>query len=140
MEIDFAFLADAAEVVNGKFYVMGGGFDTLYANEAPFVYHRPFSYVVRLLFNPAELDRKHHVEIHINDEDGKKIASIEGDLEIKRGPHLPKGWRQGFLSVWNIANLRFEKFGDYVFDVVVNGSSLNRALPFRVTKPLTQNG
>lgn len=132
MEVDFAFLADAAEITNGKFYVISGGFDTIHSSEVPFNYH-PFSFVLRLLLSPAELDRKHRVEVHILDEDGRKITSVEGDLEIKRAAHLPKGWRQGFLSVWNIANLRFEKFGDYAFDIVVNGSSIKQ-LPLRVAK------
>jgi len=35
MEVDFALLADRAEITNGKLYMMGGAIYTLYAPKAP---------------------------------------------------------------------------------------------------------
>ncbi len=132
MEVDFVFLADAAEVTQGKLYVMGGAFDTIWASNIP-VAHPRLSLVMRLLFTPAEIGRKHRVEINLMDEDGRRMASVGGDLEIGQNPNLPKGWRQGFLTVLNFAALKFEKFGDYGFEVVVNNSSLKN-VPLRVAQ------
>jgi hypothetical protein len=132
MEADFAFLTDCAEVVNGKLYIMGGCFDTIYARSLPFVY-RPFSFVMRLEMSPAELDRKHKIEVHVLDEDGRRIASVGGDLEVSRNPTLPRGRPQGFLNVMNFANFKFDKLGDYSFEIMANGSSI-KSVRFRVTE------
>ena len=132
MEVDFAFLADAAEVTQGKLYVMGGAFDTIWTSNLPVVHPR-LALVMRLLFTPAEVGRKHKVEINFMDEDAKGIAKVGGDLEIGQNPNLPKGWRQGFLTVLNFANLKFEKFSDYNFEIVVNNTSL-KGVPLRVAQ------
>lgn len=133
MEIDFAFLADAAEVANGKLHLVGGAFDTIWTRTVPFNYPK-LSLAMRLLFNPAELDRKHKVEIRIMHEDGKTIPpSVGGDLEIPRNPNLPKGWKQGFMTVMDFANLNFPGFGDYSFELVVNSTSV-KSIPLRIAQ------
>ena len=132
MEVDFAFLADAAEATQGKLYVIGGAFDTIWASSTPSV-HPHLSFVMRLLFMPAEIGRKHRVEINLINEDGKGIAKVGGDLEIGQNPNLPKGWRQGFLTVLNFANLKFDRFGDYSFEIVINNNSL-KGIPLRVAQ------
>ncbi len=132
MEVDFAFLADAAEAVNGKIYVVGGAFDTIWASNVPVVYPQ-LSLVMRLMFTPAEVGRKHKIEINLMEEDGKRITSVGGDLEIGQNPEVPKGWRQGFLTSLNFANLKFEKLGDYGFEIVVNNSSL-KSVPLRIAQ------
>src|SRR5882672_4667233 len=106
MRVDFAFLADSAEAVNGKMYVMGGCIDTLWTKETPFVYRRPVAFVLRLLLDIAEIGRKHKLEIQIMDEDGKIIANVGADFEIPaKNPNLPKGWEQHFVTVFNFQNL-----------------------------------
>ena len=133
MQVDFAFLADAAEVANGKLHLVGGAFDTIWAQNVPFQYPR-LSLVIRLLFSTAELDRKHKIEIKIMNEDGKTIPpSIGGDLEIQKNPNLPKGWKQGFMTVMNFANLNFPGFGDYSFELVVDNRS-EKSIPLRIAQ------
>jgi hypothetical protein len=132
LEVDFAFLADAAEVTQGKLYVMGGAFDTIWTSNVP-VSHLRLSFVMRLLFMPAEVGRRHRVEINLMDEDGKGIAKVGGELEIGQNPNLCKGWRQGFLTALNFPNLKFEKFGDYSFEIVVNNTSL-KSTPLRIAQ------
>ena len=133
MQVDFAFLADCAEVANGKLYIMGGCFDTIYARSLPFVY-RPFSFGMRLELTPAELDRTHKIEVHVLDADGRRVASVGGDLQVPRNPTLPPGWPQGFLNVMNFANFKFDKLGDYSFEIMANGSSI-KSVRFRVAEP-----
>lgn len=123
MEVDFAFLADGADAVNGKIYVMGGAFDTIWAKEAPIV-HPKLSLVLRLVLDSVELDRQHQLEIVVMDEDGKGIAKVGGPLEIKKNPQAYKGWPQPFLTVMNFVNLTFPKFGDYSFRIVFNNNSV----------------
>ncbi len=132
MEVDFALFADAAETINGKLYMVGGAIDTLWSPTIPFRHPR-ISFVMRLLFSPAEVDRTHKVEIHVMTEDGKRIQTLGGDLSVPRNPNIPKGWKQAFLAVLNFTNLEFEKFGDYSFEIVTNNSSL-KGVPLRVAQ------
>lgn len=133
MEVDFAFLADSAETVNGKIYVLGGGIDTIWAKQAPLTYPK-LSLILRILFEVAETGRKHKLEIQIMDEDGKSIATIGGDLGVQgKSPDFPKGWRQGMVTVLNFANLKFPNFGTYSFNILANNSSL-KSIPLRVAQ------
>lgn len=133
MEVDFAFLADSAEAVNGKIYVIGGAIDTAWAKQVPFM-HPHLTFVLKVIFDVAEIGRKHKLEIQIMDEDGTVITNVGGDLEIPgKSPNLPKGWRQSFVTVLNFQNLNFPKFGNYSFNILVNNSSLKN-IPFRVAQ------
>ena len=133
MEVDFAFLAEGAEASGGKFHVIGGGFDTIWTKQLPVVYPK-MSLVLRLVFDAAEVARKHKLEIQIMDEDGGILATVGGDLDIgNKSSNLPKGWKQGFLSVLHFNGLNFTKFGDYTFHIVVNNSTLKSVL-FRVAQ------
>ncbi len=123
MEVDFAILADSAQVVGGKLYVLGGAFDTINSKKAPII-HSAMSLAFRLLFDAGEVDRTHNLEIVILDEDGKQIAKAGGPLMVKRNPNKPAGWKQGFLGVLNFANLKFEKFGDYNLNIMFNNTSV----------------
>jgi len=123
MKIDFAFLADSAEVLNGKLYVMGGAFDTIWAKKFPAI-HPKIAFVMRMTFEAAEVDRKHHLEILLMDEDGKNVAKAGGPLEIKKSANIYKGWPHPFLAVMNFMNLSFPKAGDYSFNIVCNNTAL----------------
>ena len=139
MEVDFAFLADAAEVANGKLHLVGGAFDTIGAPQTPLNYPK-LSIALRLVFSPAELNHKHKVEIRMMNEDGKVIPpSISGDLEISKSPNLPKGWKQGFMTVMNFTNLNFPAFGDYSFELIVNNTSV-KSIPLRIVQSVNLRG
>lgn len=133
MEVDFAFMADSAEAVNGKLYVIGGAIDTIWGKQVPLIHPR-LAFVLRLIFDVGEIGRKHKLEIQLMDEDGAVVTQVGGELEIPaKNPNLPKGWRQGFATVLNFLNLKFLKFGNYSFNILVNNSSL-KSIPLRVAQ------
>jgi hypothetical protein len=132
MQAEFAFLADSAEVVNGKLYIVGGSFDTIYAKQLPFNY-RPFAFVMKLEMSPGELDRKHVIEVQVMDADGRRIATVGGDLVVARNSNLPPGWPQGVLNVMNFVGFKFDKLGDYSFEIMANGSTV-KSVRFRVAQ------
>ena len=133
MDLDFALIADAAEAVNGKLHLINGAFDMIWTNQVPLTYPR-ISFVIRLLMDASEVGRKHKIEISIMSEDGKRVGpTVGGELEVQRSPHLPKGWKQGFLAVVNIASLKFPDFGDYSFELMVNDSCL-KSVPLRLAQ------
>lgn len=130
MQLDFAFVADFAQVAGGKVNVIGGAFDRIWAKEVPLV-HPLMTLVMRFIVTPAEVGRAHKLEVIVVDEDGQKITSISGDLTVEKvGP--AKSWEPVTpVLAWNIMNARFEKFGTYAIEILVNGTSM-KSLPLHI--------
>ncbi|HVL91701.1 MAG TPA: hypothetical protein VM841_15880 [Actinomycetota bacterium] len=127
--LDFAFLADAAEAEPGrKFYVLGGGIDQIGGQSFPLV-HPHMALVMRWVINPTEMNLRHHLEVRLVDADGQQLAKIEGDIEASGG--APMGREAGVNMVINLTNTRFEKPGDFAFEVLMNNQHF-KSLGLRV--------
>ncbi|MBI2070580.1 MAG: hypothetical protein HYT79_08245 [Elusimicrobia bacterium] len=137
MELDFAFLADSAEVTGGKLYVLGGAFDTIWVKESPVTLPR-MTLVMRFLMTPAETGREHRLEIMIIDEDGRKIVNLSSGINVERAPNLGPGVKQSVPIALNFFNTRFEKIGAHAIEILVNGTSL-KSIPLKIQQqPLSR--
>jgi len=96
MDVEFLIVADAAEVVGGKLYLMGGGWEVLYINTGFPVQH-PFSIALGLSVPWNETNQRHNVTVEISDEDGNQAGKMSGQLEIGRPAGLPAGQPQLFI-------------------------------------------
>src|SRR5438552_12016664 len=86
MELQFAFLADAATVTNdGLFAVIGGGLDVIEAQSFPAI-KSTLVLVGRVLFKPSEFGKTHVVHCEIHGPSGK-IPQPDMSLEIKPFKH-----------------------------------------------------
>ena len=130
MELDFAFLADAADVSMGKLHVLGGAFDTIHVQGFP-ASHPSLAVVLRLLLSPIDLDRKHTLQILLLDADGKPIASANGELMMPKAPGAPAGWKQAVLLPLRFFNVPFKEEGHYSIEILANDKML-KAIPLRV--------
>ncbi|MHB8512812.1 MAG: DUF6941 family protein [Actinomycetota bacterium] len=127
--LDFAMLADAAEAEPGrKLYVLGGGIDQIAGPQFPLV-HPHMALVMRWLLTGAEMNMRHHLEVRLVDADGKELAKIEGDIETAGMP--PPGQSASVNMVINMANTRFERPGDYAFDLLMNNEHA-KSQPLRI--------
>src|ERR1700730_19299265 len=71
-----AFLADSAIAhPDGKFYVLGGGFDTVVAAQFPSVVSQ-FSVVNKVEFSEEDLEHPHLLQINVTDEQGIALEPI----------------------------------------------------------------
>ena len=122
-EIDFAFLADAAESNPGqKFHVLGGGITRIGGPTFPLV-HPHLALVVGLLVSSPELDKEHDVRFVLLAPDGSEIAGANG-LIAAHGPRDGRDTVVTFaIDLWN---LTFPQPGDYSFRILVNGSERKR--------------
>jgi len=132
MELDFAFLADAADVSMGKLYVLGGAFDTINVGALPAM-HPMLAVVVRLQLSPHDLDRKHVLEILLLDADGKQLAAAKGDLTVPKSPDAPPGWKQAVILPLRFLNVPFQQAGHYSIEILADGKML-KAIPLRVVQ------
>jgi hypothetical protein len=128
-KLDFAFLADAAEAQPGKkFYVLGGGVDSIGARQFPVV-HPYLSLVLRLLVHPTEVGRDHSLEIRLMDSDGGELARVDGNFNAS-GPGQP-GREIALPLVMNMVSTRFESPGDYSVEILIDNQHA-KSLPLRI--------
>jgi hypothetical protein len=122
-EIEFAFLADAAETPPGqKFHVLGGGISRIGGRSFP-LRHPHISLVLGLNVTAPEVDHEHEIRFVLLDPDGAEVAGGTGNL-------VARGHGDGRDSVLTFAidlwNLTFPAAGDYSFRILVNGSERKR--------------
>src|SRR5512142_1098164 len=122
-EIEYAFLADAAQVQPGqKFHVLGGGVSRVTGQTLPFV-HPHLSLVLGLRMGPRESRREHDLSFVVVGPDGAQVATAQGKV-VAHGP------AQSDDVVITIAidlwNLEFRVAGDHTVRVSVDGNERKR--------------
>ncbi len=133
MPLEFAILADHAEIVNGKLYLMGGGWDTYSAAGAPL--HLSLAVALGVRVGWEETNRPVPVTIRIEDDDGKELIRADGTLNVGRPPHLPPGSAQ-LAQMAATLPVTFAAFGGYRVRIVAGaGGEIDEvSIPFRVVQ------
>jgi hypothetical protein len=122
-DIEYAFLADAAETNPGhKFHVLGGGITRIGGPTFPLV-HPHLALVLGLMVTAPETRREHELGIVLLDPDGGEVTSASGSL-MARGNEDARDNIVTF-SV-DLYGIRFPSPGDYSFRILVNGSERKR--------------
>jgi hypothetical protein len=129
-DIDFAFLADAADARPGtKFNVLGGGVDRIGGQTFPLM-HPHLALVIGLSVTSPELRREHEIRFVLLDDQGHELTSGTANI-------VAHGENDGHDSVLTFAvdlwNLSFPVPGDYSFRVLVDGSERKR-LPLTISQ------
>jgi len=98
MEIEWLILADSAQVVGNKLYLLGGGWDALVVQKA-FPVNQALSIAVSIKVPWNGTNQKHSFEIEITAEDTtteeqKSLAKMGGQFEVGRPPGIPQGQDQ----------------------------------------------
>lgn len=90
VEVEYLLLADAAEALNGKLYLMGGGWDTI--SVANFDLPVTISVACGVSVPWNETDDEHTLTIRLQDADGQLIApDLNATFRTGRAATLPKG-------------------------------------------------
>jgi hypothetical protein len=135
-DIEFAFLADAAQVRPGeKFHVLGGGVSRLASRAFPFR-HPHLALVVALSVTAPETGREHEIRFVLLDPDGRELAGAGGTLRAGPSPDARDSVLTFAIDLWNVG---FERPGDHSFRILVDGSERKR-LPLVVSQLPTEAG
>jgi len=127
-EIDYAFLADAAQTAPGqKFHVIGGGVSRIGGRSFP-LRHPHVALVVGLRVTSPETELPHEIRFVLLDPDGREVAGATGNLVAHGQPDARDTTLTFSIDLWN---LTFPGPGDYSFRLLVNGSERKR-LPLLV--------
>lgn len=137
MRSDFVILADRADVVGDKLYLMGGGWSVLNAQAFPAAHQMGLA--VGVMVEWLETNRKHTFTLEIRHEDGhEKLGSADGDFEIGRPPGIPEGVEQRFMIAMNVP-VKVNGPGSYEVRLLLDGEQAARQT-FLVRGPDSRQG
>lgn len=140
-----AFLADSAEAVGGKLYVLGAGWDTVGARTLP-VIHPRVSVGAIIAIGWSDTDVEHDVTLRLETEDGQSvplgrlgtgtgpesvIAQLGHRFTAHRSDHLRPGDDQSHPIAFTVNDLHIPAAGGYSWVLSIDGSIAAR-LPMRV--------
>jgi len=97
MNVAYFVLADAAQVVGGKLYLIGGGWDTVWVTQFPAAH--AFAICVGLRVPWDLTNRPHTMNIVVETADGEKLGEISGNFEVGK----PAGLAPGSSQLINLA-------------------------------------
>lgn len=132
MELDYALLADAAQVSEGKTHILGAGVSILFRDQFP----APLGFVLvcQFTYERTEADSDHTIRFVVMDDDGNPLLpDIEGQMHVGApAPALPR-------NVPLVAPLALgfpplpvlQRTGEYAVQVLLDGRHL-KTLPFAV--------
>lgn len=135
-DVDFAFLADAADARPGqKFSVLGGGITRLGGPNFPFR-HPHLALVIGLAVTGDEIGRSHDLRFAVITPSGTEMASAQATI-VAGGPEQSRDSVLTFaLDLWNLA---FPVPGDYVIRISIDGEE-RKALPLAVEQRRAPSG
>jgi hypothetical protein len=122
-DIEYAFLADAAEARPGqKFAVIGGGVSRLGGPAFP-LRHPHLALVCGISVTAPEFGKEHEIQFVLLTPDGKQLSSANAKV-LANGP--PDGRDSILTFSLDLWNLTFPAAGDYSIRILVDGSERKR--------------
>ncbi|MBX9790090.1 MAG: hypothetical protein K2Y37_14330 [Pirellulales bacterium] len=122
MELQYALLAlNAEQMPGGRLHIFGGDFDVIGVPTLPAVVP-PFYIVAKLRVQPDEVGKDHKLEVVLKapGEEPRTVGSVP--LNTVRNEYAP-GKSSGSTVIIQVG-MAFEKAGDHVFRLVVDGAEM----------------
>jgi Family of unknown function (DUF6941) len=137
IDIDFMILADGAQAVGGKLYMLGGGWTHCFIPQFPGRPVAPFAIALGLRVPYHLTNRKFSFALELTDSDGARVGDVfAGELEQGRPPGIRAGTDQSILIAVNAAP-EFPEPGRYSFNASIDGEPM-RSIPFEAVQQLPQ--
>jgi hypothetical protein len=125
MKVGFLMLADHAEAINGKLYMVGGGWNVLRLPELP--HDWAFHIALGLDVGWEETNEHHDLSVTIHDPDGNELGEgLAAELEAGRPPGTPPGQEQRLVMSIG-AGATFTVQGPHAAVVEADGEEIGRA-------------
>ena len=120
-------LCDAAQVADGKLYVLGGGWSLIGPDPMP------SAIALKIDVDWTEVDKPHHWELFLVDEDGNPVIAeglegpqaieVRGDFEVNRPVAVPPGSPVDVALALNFGPLPLAPSSRYRWNLVIDGES-----------------
>jgi hypothetical protein len=122
-------LCDYAEELNGKLYIMGGGWSQ-YTPQAPTA---SMALAIKLVFPWTDAKRRHGITVKLVDSDGQAAVmqdgqpiAINGQLEVGGRPGLIEGTELDVPLVFRLEGLKLD-VGRYIWEVLIDDEPVQSA-------------
>ena len=123
MDVEWLILADSAQVVGNKLFLMGGGWDRLVLNKVPSQHSLSIALAINVPWN--ETNEKHAFEVEFVSEDGDTVQKLSATFEAGRPPGIPPGQEQRVQMAVN-AIMNFGKTGTLAVVARIDGEERRR--------------
>lgn len=130
IELEFLFVADGAHAINGKLYVLGGGWTHLWLPGFPGTPPIPFAVAVGMKVPWDLTNRKSPWQLEVRDADDQPVQSEPvawGEFEQGRPPGLRPGADQRVVFSIPIG-MEFPEAGRFVYVLRVGDRELGRTM------------
>lgn len=117
-------LCDAAEAVNGKLYIVGGGWNQLQVPSIPTV-HPALAFAIRLSIPWHDANDDIPFALRMLNADGKPVAAdplAEGTLNVGRPPGTTPGSELPAVMAMTLHNFEIKRFGAHVVTFEIRGA------------------
>lgn len=125
MQIEWIMLADSAEVMNNKLYMMGGGWDHLVIKRQ-FPARHTAALAVALHVERADAPSQPQLLLRIEDDDANQLAKVNTRVDAER--ILSGGKRTRRVQLAFKVPLRFQHEGRYRIIAQINGNTVTQQI------------
>lgn len=124
--VDCFLIADAAQVVDGKLYVLGGGWERLTVQQLPVT--RTIEIATRVIVPWTETNRQLTFQLELVTEDGEALLNPAAtpSVTVGRPVHLREGSDQAVPLVLKVGGVSIKNAGRFVFTLSYDGGELAR--------------
>ena len=144
MKVEWLILADAAQVIGGKLYLLGGGWDRLTVN-SEFPVEQRLAVAASFLVDWNETNERQPVVIEVTDADNSSLLRLGAEIEVGRPPGIPAGQPQRAQLAAEVG-MKFEAPGIYVVSARVSDQERTELSfyvvpgPFVAKRPRPEDG
>ncbi len=123
MRVEYMVLADAADALNDRHYILGGGISVIAAPQFPATHPR-LAVALKIEIPWQATSQEHQLELDILDADGHSILQqpFDARFEAGRPPGMRPGDTQSLVTVLNFMNLLIQNPGSYRVVCRLDGS------------------
>lgn len=133
-ELEFLLLADHAEAVNGKLYLMGGGWDR--RGIVDFRQPQAFAVAIGLLIPWNETNRPVSLSMTLRDVDGADVAPpLQTQVVIGRPANAMPGQKLRYMLAVNL-QVALPRLGQYVVEARVGDAPPKRVSFYTEAEPM----
>lgn len=132
-------LCDAAQVADGKLYILGGGWSMTGPDPVP------SAVALKVEVDWNEADRTHHWELFLEDADGRPVlvqtpegsqaVEVRGEFTVTQPPSLPEGSPIDVALAVNMGPIPLPDGSRYTWRLTIDGESLPGAAVGFTTRP-----
>jgi len=132
-------LCDAAQVAEGKLYILGGGWSITGPGPVP------SAIAIKIEVDWHEADRPHHWELFLEDADGRPVlvdtpegaqpVEVRGEFAVEKPAGIPEGAPIDVALAVNLGPIPLEPGARYSWRLVIDGNALPGASVAFSTRP-----